>query len=228
MQLGRKIGKIAVLSRAAPGFIANRSMRPRGAAANELVLEGPLPWDIDRVLVEFGFPMGPFAMFDLVGLDVVDWDPGARGETVQQALRALGRLGQKKNGGFYDYDGDRKAAPSPAAEKAIRDFAARHNIASRQYADADILAQLLYPVVNEGAKILEEGVALRASDIDIALIHGYAWPVYTGGPMFWAGQIGLRHVVERLKALQAERGDFYKPAPLLEKLAAAGKTFQAS
>jgi 3-hydroxyacyl-CoA dehydrogenase len=225
MQLGRKIGKIAVLSRNAHGFIANHIMHARGAVTNEIVLEGPLPWDIDRVMVDFGFPMGPFAMYDLVGLDVVDWDPGTRGETVQRKLLDLGRWGQKKNAGYYDYDADRKASPSPTVEKIIRDYSAKHGIQARKYSDADILALLLYPVVNEGAKILEAGVAIRASDIDIALIQGYAWPVYTGGPMFWAGQVGLKRIVEQLKTWQAERGDFYKPAPLLEKLAAAGKTF---
>jgi 3-hydroxyacyl-CoA dehydrogenase len=220
MRLGRRIGKLAVLSGVCPGFIANRVMALRSKQADALLLEGALPWDVDRVLVQFGFPMGPFAMMDLVGLDVIGWDrQNSAGRTVQEVLCEMDRWGQKKGAGYYDYDPQRRATPSPVAEAVIREFARAHGIVRRDVPDGEILERLLYPVVNEGAKILEEGIALRAGDIDVALIGGYGWPVYTGGPMFWGETVGLAHIVRRLQALRADHGDFFEPAPLLERLA---------
>lgn len=224
MKLARTIGKKPVLSRVCYGFIANRLMDPRLRQAEALTLEGPTPSEIDKVIRDYGFAMGPFEMIDLVGLDVIDRDSDVR--SLRSELVALGRLGQKKNGGFYDYDEKRKATPSPVAQQVIEAFASSVGIMNRQpQSDERILARLLYPVVNEGAKILEEGIALRASDIDQTAILGYGWPVYTGGPMFWAGTVGLDRVVAGLKSLQAIYGDSFKPAKLLEDLAARNETF---
>jgi 3-hydroxyacyl-CoA dehydrogenase len=224
MKLAKQIGKVPVLSRVCNGFIANRLMGPRTREAEALVLEGPSPTDIDRVIYDYGFAMGPFQMIDFVGLDVIGPDESTR--TLRGDLVAQGRLGQKKNGGFYDYDEKRNATPSPAAAEVIAAFATHKGVESRgRQSDADILARLLYPVVNEGAKILEEGIALRASDIDMAAMLGYNWPVYTGGPMFWADTVGLPKIVAKLKELEATHGEAFKPAPLLEKMAAEGKTF---
>jgi 3-hydroxyacyl-CoA dehydrogenase len=223
MSLGRKIGKLAVLAGVCDGFIANRAMMPRTALARDLSLEGPSPADIDRVMTDFGFPMGPFAMLDLVGLDVIGWDANtSSGSTVLEVLCEAGRWGQKKGAGYYDYDDKRRAQPSPEVANIIADFAARGKIAQRSFQDAEIVERLLYPIVNEGTKILEEGVALRAADIDVALVTGYGWPVYTGGPMFWADGIGLDKIVSRLDALAAAHGDAYRPSALLRRIAAEG------
>jgi 3-hydroxyacyl-CoA dehydrogenase len=221
MELGRKLGKVAVLSRVCDGFIANRVMHKRLEAAERLILEGPMPWDVDRVMLDYGFPMGVFAMLDLVGLDVIGWDrQNSAGRSVQEVLCESGRWGQKKNGGYYDYDDQRRASPSPIAEGVIRDFAKKKGVTQRDYTKAEMIERLLYPVVNEGAKLLEEGVALRASDIDVALVTGYAWPVYTGGPMFWGEHLGLARVVAAL-----ERGNDVEVSPLLLRLAQDSKGF---
>ena len=224
MALGRRIGKIAVLSRVCDGFIANRMMAPRSHIAQELIIEGPLPWDVDRVMLDYGFPMGPFAMTDLVGLDVIGWDAAtSSSSSVLEILCEMGRWGQKKSGGFYDYDERRAATPSAVAEQVIRDFSAKQGIERRMIGDDEIRDRLLFPVINEGARILEEGVAIRASDVDIALVQGYGWPAYTGGPLFWADTVGLDKVVAGLEALAARHGPAYAPAPLLVRLAAEGK-----
>ncbi|MGK2911714.1 MAG: 3-hydroxyacyl-CoA dehydrogenase NAD-binding domain-containing protein, partial [Sphingobium sp.] len=182
MQLAKKIGKVPVLSGVCIGFIANRIMTQRALQADALVLEGPSPLEIDRVIRDYGFAMGPFQMMDLIGLDVLG--RGATERTVAGDLVKAGQLGQKSGGGYYDYDENRNATLSPAAVVAIADFAAHKAIDDKGLqSDEEILARLLYPVVNEGAKLLEEGIALRASDIDMAAILGYNWPVYMGGPM---------------------------------------------
>ena len=218
MALGRRIGKVAVLSRVCDGFIANRMMAPRMAAAQALILEGPMPWDIDRVMLDYGFPMGPFAMLDLVGLDVIGWDAAtSRSATPVEVLCEQGRWGQKRGAGFYDYDEKRRAQPSPHAERIIRDFQSRQPAPPRAFDDTEIVERLLFPVVNEGARILEESVAIRASDVDVALVYGYGWPVFTGGPLFWADGVGLAHIADRLEAMGET------PSPLLRALAADGK-----
>jgi 3-hydroxyacyl-CoA dehydrogenase len=224
MKLSKLIGKVPVLSRVCYGFIANRVMNPRMIEAEALVLEWQDPAAIDKIIYDYGFAMGPFQMIDLVGLDVVGRDDPTR--NLRGDLVALDRLGQKKNGGFYDYDAQRNQTPSPVAAKVIADLASAQGVkASGPVSAEETIARLLYPVVNEGAKILEEGIAQRASDIDIACILGYNWPVYTGGPMFWADTVGLPKVVAKLKELEASHGEAFKPAALLEKLAAEGKTF---
>ena len=218
MKLGKKIGKVPVLSRVCWGFIANRIMAMRAAEANDVILEGPTPQDVDKAIYEYGFAMGPFQMNDLVGLDVIGRDDDER--SVSGDLVKLDRLGQKKNGGFYDYDENRKASPSPVAAQVIADFAKFKGVEQTgQQSDEEIVARLLYPVVNEGAKLLEEGIAIRASDVDVAAILGYNWPVYTGGPMFWADTIGLQKVVDGLR----ERG--VTPSNLLVDKAKSGGNF---
>ena len=168
--------------------------------------------------------MGPFQMIDLVGLDVIDRD--VKDRSLRSDLVALGRLGQKSGGGFYDYDEKRTPTPSPVTERVIADFAAFRGVVNAGLQDdEDILARLLYPVVNEGAKILEEGIALRASDIDLAAILGYGWPIQTGGPMFSASTVGLPVIVARLRELEARHGEKFKPARLLEELAEKGGRF---
>jgi 3-hydroxyacyl-CoA dehydrogenase len=221
MALGKKIGKTPVLSRVGHGFIANRVMTVRGREANQMTLQGVSPADIDRVIYNYGFAMGPFQMMDLVGLDVIGRDSNVK--TVASELVRRDRLGQKKNGGYYDYDADRKATLSPIALQIIREVAAERRVEPVPADDDEILARLLYPVVNEGAKVLAEGIAIRASDIDVACIKGYNWPVYRGGPMFWADTIGLKAVVARLKEFERRFGEAFAPSPLLENLAADGK-----
>ncbi|WP_255326536.1 3-hydroxyacyl-CoA dehydrogenase NAD-binding domain-containing protein [Sphingobium sp. EM0848] len=218
MAIARKIGKVPVLSGVGYGFIANRVMAARMNEATALVLEGPTPADIDRAIYDYGFAMGPFQMFDLVGLDVVGRDSAER--SLASDLVKLGRLGQKQNGGFYDYDERRKPTPSGAAAQVVADFAAFKGAKpSGPLADEAIVARLLYPVVNEAAKVLEEGIALRASDIDVACILGYGWPVHTGGPMFWADTVGLSKIVAGLQAQNIE------PAQSLVEKAASGGSF---
>jgi 3-hydroxyacyl-CoA dehydrogenase len=218
LKLAKTIAKVPVVSRVGPGFIANRVMQPRGQQAIALVLSGPTPQEIDAALYNYGFAMGQFQMSDLVGLDI--GLQGVNERSLRGDLVKLGRLGQKQGGGFYDYDENRKATPSPVAAQAIADFAAYSGVANTGPLPADeIVARLLCPVVNEGAKVLAEGVAIRASDIDVACILGYNWPVYTGGPMFWADTIGLGKVVETLKRMGIE------PAPLLAEKAANGGSF---
>lgn len=225
MALGRTLDKVAVLSGVCDGFIANRLMARRGEAADRILLEGPLPWDIDAAMANFGFPMGVFAMLDLVGLDVIGWDANnTAGRTVQEILCESGRWGQKKGAGYYDYDEQRVGRPSPHVQNVITAFRDRAGIGQKSYSEEQIVFELLDPVVNEGAKLLEEGVALKASDIDMALVAGYGWPVHSGGPMFWGDGVGLAGIVDRLKARQ-QAGDAIRISPLLERLAATGGFF---
>jgi 3-hydroxyacyl-CoA dehydrogenase len=227
MTLAKKIAKTPVLSRVGPGFIANRVMTVRGRQANALALAGASPADIDRVMYDYGFAMGPFQMMDLVGLDVIGRDSNVK--TVAGELVRRGRLGQKQNGGYYDYDENRRPTGlSPVALEIIREVAEERGVARERMDDGEILARLLYPVVNEGAQVLAEGVALRASDVDIACIKGYNWPVYRGGPMFWADAVGLADIVRRLKDLQRRSGEEFAPSPFLEKLARDGGRLSAA
>ena len=210
------------------GFVGNRMLAQRQREAQKLILEGATPSDVDRVLVDFGLPMGPFAMSDLAGLDI-GWSAAtSKRSTIREILCEEGRRGQKTGAGFYDYDEARNAKPSAKVEGIIRDFAKSKGIEQRKIGDAEILERCIYPMINEGAKILEEGKAQRASDIDIVWINGYGWPVYRGGPMFYADTVGLKTVLAKLKEFQAKFGDDFKPAALLEKLAAEGGTFTKS
>jgi 3-hydroxyacyl-CoA dehydrogenase len=228
VQLAPKIGKVPVVVGVAHGFVGNRMLAQRQREAQKLILEGATPSDVDRVLTDFGLPMGPFAMSDLAGLDI-GWSAAtSKRASIRDILCEEGRRGQKTGAGFYDYDEARNAKPSAKVEGIIREFARSKGIEQRKVGDAEILERLLYPMINEGAKILEEGKAQRASDIDIVWIYGYGWPVYRGGPMFYADDVGLKTVLARLKEFQARFGDDFKPAALLEKLAAEGGTFTKS
>jgi 3-hydroxyacyl-CoA dehydrogenase len=226
MQLGRQIGKIAVLVGVCHGFVGNRMLEPRQREANRLILEGAMPWDVDRVLYEFGFPMGPFAMADLAGLDIGWSRETSKGETAREILCEQDRRGQKTGAGFYDYDENRNAKPSHLVEQIILDISAKKGIERRTISDQEILERCVYTMINEGAKILEEGIAIRSSDIDIVWINGYGWPVYRGGPMFYGEQVGLGKVLDRLRAYEAQYGADFKPSALLERLVAEGKGFR--
>lgn len=199
MKLAKKIGKVAAVSGVCPGFIGNRMLSKRQEQANKLIMEGANYWDVDDVLLEFGFPMGPFQMGDLAGIDI-GWhrDP-SKVTTVREALCAAGRFGQKAGKGFYDYDEARNRTPSDEVKQIIADFAAKEGQTQREISKDEIRERLLYPMINEGAKILEEKMAQRASDIDVVWINGYGWPLFTGGPMFWADTIGLDTVVSGLE-----------------------------
>jgi 3-hydroxyacyl-CoA dehydrogenase len=224
-QLAPKIGKVPVVVGVAHGFVGNRMLAQRQREAQKLILEGATPSDVDRVLVDFGLPMGPFAMSDLAGLDI-GWSAAtSKRASIRDILCEVGRRGQKTGAGFYDYDEARNAKPSAKVEGIIRDFAKSKGIEQREISDPEILERCIYPMINEGAKILEESKAQRASDIDIVWINGYGWPVYRGGPMFYADTIGLKTVLAKLKEFQAKLGDDFKPAALLEKVAAEGGTF---
>ncbi|QQO20606.1 hypothetical protein JJB98_12120 [Bradyrhizobium diazoefficiens] len=225
MSVARTIGKIAVVVGVGPGFVGNRMLYQRETQAKLLVLEGAMPWDIDRVLRDFGFRMGQFEMGDLAGLDI-GWNPQtSRGETLRDILCEQGRRGQKTGAGFYDYDTDRKASPSPVVERIIREFAARKGFRPRIISDQEILERVLYPMINEAARILDEGNATRASDIDVVWVHGYRWPAKTGGPTFWADQVGLGRIASFL-ACSADRDSpmALEPSPLLNRLINAGQS----
>ena len=226
--LAPKIGKVGVVVGVAHGFVGNRMLAQRQREAMKLILEGATPSDVDRVHVDFGMPMGPFAMSDLAGLDIGWSAETSKRSTIREILCEEGRRGQKTGAGFYDYDQARNAKPSAHVEKIIRDFAASKGVAQRKISDMEILGRCTYPMINEGAKILEEGKAQRASDIDIVWIYGYGWPVYRGGPMFYADTVGLKTVLEKLREFEARFGEDFKPAPLLEKLAADGGSFSRS
>jgi 3-hydroxyacyl-CoA dehydrogenase len=225
MELSKKIGKIGVLVGVCHGFVGNRMLAQRQREANKLIIEGATPWDVDRVLYDFGFPMGPFAMSDLAGLDIGWSKEKSSSATIREILCEKGRRGQKTGAGFYDYDEARNPKPSTLVEEAIVDFAAKKGVNRRVISDEEILERCIYPMINEGAKILEEGKALRASDIDIVWINGYGWPVYRGGPMFYGDTVGLGKVLERMKTFQATMGDEFKPSALLERLVAEGGSF---
>jgi 3-hydroxyacyl-CoA dehydrogenase len=225
MHLAKKIGKVAVVSGVCFGFIGNRMLSPRQRAAQAMLLQGAKPWDVDKALTDFGMPMGPFQMSDLAGLDL-GWDKAnSKGETIRDVLCERDRRGQKTGKGFYDYDENRRPSPSKEVEAIIDDFAARSGLEQRVFSQDEIRERLLFPMINEGAKILEEGMAQRASDIDTVWINGYGWPAYTGGPMFWADTIGLDKVVTGLKAHAKSAGVEPDISRLLEDKASRGETF---
>ena len=226
MRTARTIGKIAALVGVCHGFVGNRMLAQRQREAQKLILEGAMPWDVDRVLYDFGMPMGPFAMSDLAGLDIGWSKEMSTSSTIREILCEMDRRGQKTGAGFYDYDENRNARPSPVVEKIVLDFAAKAGVNRRAIGDQEILERCLYPMINEGAKILEEGKALRASDIDIVWINGYGWPVYRGGPMFYGDTVGLDKVLAAMKRFEATMGESFKPSALLERLVAEGKGFR--
>ncbi|MBW0150651.1 MAG: enoyl-CoA hydratase/isomerase family protein [Phenylobacterium sp.] len=226
MKLAKKIGKVAVLVGVCPGFVGNRILGQRQREAQKLVMEGAMPWDIDRVLYDFGFPMGPFAMSDLAGLDIGWVKERSKGESIRDVLCEMDRRGQKTGAGYYDYDEARNAKPSPVTEQVIKDFIVKTGANPRDVSDEEILERCIYPMINEGAKILEEGKAIRPSDIDVVWQNGYGWPVYRGGPMWYGDHVGLPKVLAKMQEFHAKMGDQFKPSPLLEKLVAEGKSFK--
>ncbi len=220
MGIGRSIGKTPVLCGVCHGFVGNRMLFMRGIEAEKMILEGASPARVDQVLFDFGFPMGPFAMSDLAGLDI-GWDETtSSGSTVRELLCESGRRGQKNGNGYYIYDPETRAAtPDPEVEQLIREFGERQGIEQREISDQEILERSLYPMINEGAKILAEGIAIRGSDVDVVWINGYGWPMYTGGPMFWADTVGLSEVAEKIKHYSSTlEGDHWEIAPLIEHL----------
>jgi len=225
MTVGKKIRKVPVIAGVCHGFIGNRMLMPRQVEATKLLLEGATPEQVDRVHVEFGMPMGPFQMADLAGVDI-GWhrDPN-RIENIRDALCAIDRWGQKKGAGFYDYDEKRRPSPSPVVQQIIEDFAKKQGVERREISDQEIVERTLYTMVNEGAKILEEGIAQRASDIDVVWVYGYGWPVYRGGPMFWADSVGLANIVEGLKRQEERMKPEFSFSQLLLDKAGKGETF---
>src|SRR3954468_3895553 len=225
MQLGKKIRKVPVVAGVCHGFIGNRMLMPRQIEATKLLLEGATPEQVDRVHVEFGMPMGPFQMADLAGVDI-GWhrDPN-RIENIRDALCAIDRWGQKKGAGFYDYDEKRRPSPSPVVQQIIEEFAKKQGVERREISDQEIVERTLYTMVNEGAKILEEGIAQRASDIDVVWVYGYGWPVYRGGPMFWADTVGPAKIVEGLKRQEERMKPEFSFSKLLLDKAEKGESF---
>jgi 3-hydroxyacyl-CoA dehydrogenase len=233
MALGRQLGKVAVLAGNCEGFIGNRMLMYYGAEAEFLLEEGATPEQIDRVVESFGFAMGPLAVRDLAGNDVgfmirkgrrlpadERWSP------ILERLVAQGRFGQKSGRGFYRYEG-RTRIPDPQVTALIEAVARELGIERRAIPDEEILERLLHPLVNEGARIIDEGIAIRPGDIDVVYVHGYGFPAYRGGPMFWSEQAGLARVVETMRRLAPTHGARWRPAALLERLAASGEGWSA-
>lgn len=235
MQIGKKIGKVCALSGVCYGFIGNRMLGGYGREAQMLLLDGCTPAQVDGVLEGFGMAMGPLAMGDLAGLDVgykarqarTDLPDDPKLYRMGTLLVEMGRHGQKTGSGFYKYDPEtRKRMPDPEVEALINKEAIALGVGRREISDDEILARCFYPLINEGARILDEGIAQRASDIDVVYIYGYAFPVAKGGPMHYADSVGLKNVYDKICEFRDRYGDeYWQPAPLLQRLAEEGKTF---
>ncbi len=234
MSLAKRLNKVGVLVGNCRGFVGNRMIHQYGREAQFLVEEGAKPEEVDGALYNFGLAMGPLAMGDLAGLDV-GWrirkeykhleDPNVRHPLVADRLCEMGRYGQKTGAGWYRYDENRRAIPDAEVEKLIEQVAAEAGIERRQISEEEIVERTMYALINEGAKILEEGFALRAVDIDIIYLNGYGHPAWRGGPMCYADTVGLKKVYDRILEFQERHGELWKPAPLLKQLAEQGKTF---
>ena len=235
MKLAQKVGKIAVLARICDGFVGNRMLSPYIREAHFLLEEGAAPQQVDGALQSFGMAMGPIAMGDLAGLDIsaagrkrqaATRPAGQRYSKVLEILVDAGRYGQKTGAGFYKYAEDsRKPIPDPEVDKIIEQCAAEAGITRRKVEDSEIVERAMLALVNEGAQLLDEGIAQRASDIDVTYVNGYGFPAYRGGPMHWASKQGLDVVLKKINELKAVHGaDFWTPAPLIERLVAEGKT----
>jgi 3-hydroxyacyl-CoA dehydrogenase len=230
MQLAKRIGKVAVLAGNCTGFIGNRILYAYGRECDFMLEEGAAPWQIDAALEDFGFPMGLYRMRDLAGLDV-GWrvrkgaeatrDRTLRYSPVADRICEQGHFGQKTGRGYYRYDG-RTAIPEPETEALIRRVADELGVAQNPVDAAQIVRRVLCAMVNEGARILGEGIALRASDIDVTYLYGYGFPRHHGGPMYWAQQQGLAQVLDWVRGFEAERGGSWQPAPVLVTAAARG------
>jgi len=229
VNVAKRIAKVPVVVGVCDGFVGNRMLAARGKQAEKFLFEGALPQQVDAVLTKFGMPMGPFAMGDLAGLDI-GWrsrqDRGIKSE-IADAICEAGRFGQKTGKGYYKYEaGSRSPLPDPEIEKLIEETTAKLGLKRRQIDDQEILERLMYPMINEGARILEEKIAARPSDIDVVWLYGYGWPIYRGGPMFYADSVGLKKIAERLSFYAKQTNDpSLEPTPLLKRLADEGKTF---
>ncbi|MGO4715952.1 3-hydroxyacyl-CoA dehydrogenase NAD-binding domain-containing protein [Bradyrhizobium sp. 2TAF24] len=229
VSIAKRIAKVPAVVGVCDGFVGNRMLAARSKQSEKLLFEGALPQQVDAVVTRFGLPMGPFAMGDLAGLDI-GWrsrkDRGIKSE-IADALCEAGRFGQKTGKGYYKYEaGSRAPLPDPEVEKLIEETCARLGLKRREVSDEEILERMTYPMINEGARILEEKIAARPSDIDVIWLYGYGWPVYRGGPMFYADQVGLKHIAERLSFYAQQTNDpSLEPAPLLKRLAEQGETF---
>ncbi|HEY8332567.1 MAG TPA: 3-hydroxyacyl-CoA dehydrogenase NAD-binding domain-containing protein [Tardiphaga sp.] len=227
--VARKIAKVPAVVGVSDGFVGNRMLAARSKQSEKLLFEGALPQQVDAVVTKFGMPMGPFAMGDLAGLDI-GWrsrqDRGIK-SPIADALYEAGRHGQKTGKGYYKYEaGSRAAIPDPEVEKLIDDTCKSLGLTRRIVSDEEILERMMYPMINEGARILEEKVASRPSDIDVIWLYGYGWPIYRGGPMFYADSVGLKHIAERLSFYAKQTNDpSLEPSALLKRLADEGKTF---
>ena len=235
MKMGRSIGKISAYAGNTDGFVANRSRAPLGTEMVLMVEEGALPEQVDKVMVDFGYPMGPFAVGDLAGLDIsaasrrrrAAADPNYRKLPIPDRLVEMGRLGQKTGAGWYRYEkGDRTPHPDPEVKRIIQEVAKEMGIEQRTFTEQEILRRLLFASVNEACKILEEGKALRSSDVDVMWLHGFGFPRYRGGLMFWADQIGPREVHRQIEEWHKRYGARWEPAQLLQRLAASGGSFR--
>ncbi len=227
LAIGRTIGKVAAVVGVCDGFVGNRMLHKRSAQAEALLLEGALPQQVDAVVTKFGFPMGPYAMGDLAGLDVGWRIRQGRGTKapISDALCEAGRFGQKTNAGYYKYEG-RTPTPDPEVERIIAEKQREIGINPRTIGDEEIFERMFYPMINEGARILEEGIASRPSDIDVVWMNGYGWPSWTGGPMHYADKVGLQHIAGRLDFYADRSGDeSLRPAKLLRDLAKQGLGF---
>jgi 3-hydroxyacyl-CoA dehydrogenase len=234
MQLSKRLGKVGVLVGNCVGFVGNRMFHPYRHQAQFLVEEGASVEAVDNALYEFGMAMGPLATGDLAGLDI-GWRirkehrhlerPGVRQPLAENRLCELGRFGQKTGAGWYKYDENRKAIPDPEVAELMRKWSKDADIPQRQISSDEIVERCIYALVNEGARILEEGYALRAIDIDIIYINGYGFPAYRGGPMCYGDTVGLKKVYERICEFQKQHGEMWEPAPLLKRFAEQGGAF---
>jgi 3-hydroxyacyl-CoA dehydrogenase len=230
--LGRRLGKVPVTVGVCYGFVGNRMLARRSAEAERLLFEGALPQEVDTAVTGFGFPMGPFAMADMAGLDVGWRIRKGRGERneIEDTLCEAGHFGQKTGKGYFRYDaGSRTPLPDPEVERIILDASSRAGVARRTITQEEIVERMIFPMINEGARILEEGVATRPSDIDVIWVYGYGWPVWRGGPMYYADRLGLTHLRDRLTLYAERSGDeTLRPATRISRLAAEGRGFATS
>ena len=235
MKLGKTIKKVPVLVGVCDGFVGNRMLARYSKQANLMILEGALPQEVDQALFDFGLAMGPFAMGDLAGLDV-GWRIRKRRAEENGAFQdeaglddqicEMGRFGQKTSAGWYRYDpGSRVPIPDPKIEELIKKYCEERQIQRRPIEKQEIVERCMYALVNEGAKILEEGIALRASDIDVIYANGYGFPRYRAGPMLYADMVGLDKVYKTVCSYHERFGEAWEPAPLLKRLAEEGKSF---
>ena len=234
-ELARRMKKLPVLVGVCDGFVGNRMVSPYTREAHFLLEEGASPAQVDGALQRFGFAMGPLRMADMAGLDI-SWaarkrlaptrPAHQRYSRVADTLCERGRFGQKTGAGFYRYEKDsRSPLPDPEVDLLIEQCAREDGITRRDISDAEIIERTVYALVNEGARILEEGIAARASDIDVIYVHGYGFPIHRGGPMFYADQIGLANVLNTIERFHRQHGELWTPAPLLQRLVREGRSF---